>query len=64
MYVDIDMAGRMSIFEMRPEEVKILAEGLGHLIDAATTLRVLCGGQEFTIRKAEQMLRMIREQQL
>ncbi len=64
MYVDIDMAGRMSIFEMSPEEVKILAEGLGHLIDAATTLRALAGGHELTIRKAEQMLRMIREQQL
>lgn len=65
MYADMDRAGRMSIFEMEPAEVKIILEGLGHLIDAATSLRALGGAEcEPVIRTAEIMYRRIRERML
>lgn len=64
MYTDIDKTGRVSVFELDPVEVKILAESIGHFIDAATSVRAIEGGQETTIRKAETMLRKIRSCQL
>ena len=64
MYADIDRVGRMSLFELSPFEVKILAESLGHFIDAATSIRSIECGQEIIIRTAEMILQEIRNSQL